>query len=223
MDGTSEGRADGSTVAPRGVVQRVLVVDGGDDTSLAIPFEGDGYELRVVDAVEARSALVEFAPDVLVIDLRHADPLLTVRHMSRREEQDRALRLERLVAELSAHPSAVDGRLVFAGLELDLRRHTVLGDAGAVTLTTTEAVLLGLLAVAGDGVVLARRTLLERVWGDVAVSPNVLEVHVSSLRRKLADVRPHLIGTVRGVGYRLDSTLDRLEEAHAPLRVAPVP
>jgi DNA-binding response OmpR family regulator len=205
------------------VVQRVLVVDGGTGAPLATPFEGEVYEVKVVDAVEARSALVEFAPDVLVIDLRHADPLLTVRHMSRREEQDRALRLEALVAELSDHRTAVDGRLSFAGLELDLRRHTVVSEAGAVTLTTTEAVLLGLLAVAGDRAVVARRVLLERVWGDVAVSPNVLEVHVSSLRRKLADLRPHLIGTVRGVGYRLDPALDRLEEPHAPLRAAPVP
>jgi DNA-binding response OmpR family regulator len=222
MDGVTQGpvgpTAAAAPVAAR-AVQRVLVVDGGADAPLATPFAGDGYELRVVDAVEARTALVEFAPDVLVIDLRHADPLLTVRHMSRREEHDRALRLEALVAELSAHPAAVDGRLSFAGLELDLRRHLVAADAGTVALTTTEAVLLALLAVAGDGIVVARRVLLERVWGDVAVSPNVLEVHVSSLRRKLADLRPGLIGTVRGVGYRLDPGLT----PHAPSRPTLVP
>jgi DNA-binding response OmpR family regulator len=219
MDGPRDAQRDGSAAGPPSVVQRVLVVDGGTDAPLATPFEGDGYELLVVDAVEARSAMVEFAPDVLVIDLRHADPLLTVRHMSRREEHDRALRLEALVAELSGHAVAVEGRIAFAGLELDLRRHTVAAEAGVAILTTTEAVLLALLAVAGDGVVVDRRALLERVWGDVAVSPNVLEVHVSSLRRKLADLRPGLIGTVRGVGYRLALGL----EPHAPLRAAPVP
>ena len=57
------------------------------------------------------------------------------------------------------------------------------------------------------GQVLTRTMLLERVW-DFAFDPttNVVDVHVSRLRRKLeAPEGPPLIRTVRGAGYVLDA------------------
>lgn len=47
----------------------------------------------------------------------------------------------------------------------------------------------------------SKQRLLEHVWGmDFAGDPNVVEVYVSYLRRKLGAGR---IQTVRGLGYRL--------------------
>ena len=57
------------------------------------------------------------------------------------------------------------------------------------------------------GQVLTRTMLLERVW-DFAFDPttNVVDVHVSRLRRKLEEPGgPALIRTVRGAGYILDA------------------
>lgn len=45
--------------------------------------------------------------------------------------------------------------------------------------------------------------MAEMFPGDEAVAPNVLDVHVGRLRRKLQPDGPHL-RTVKGHGYRLD-------------------
>jgi DNA-binding response OmpR family regulator len=75
-----------------------------------------------------------------------------------------------------------------------------------VHLTLTEFRLLCELA-AHSGLVLSRRTLLERVWehgyfGD----ERIVDVHVRRLRTKIEPDpgRPELLVTVRGLGYRLD-------------------
>jgi two-component system, OmpR family, response regulator NblR len=53
--------------------------------------------------------------------------------------------------------------------------------------------------------VVSKQELLEHVWGEYdGADHNVVQVYISSLRRKLdAGVAPSLIDTVRGVGYRL--------------------
>ncbi|MDN3294453.1 response regulator transcription factor [Streptomyces ficellus] len=70
-----------------------------------------------------------------------------------------------------------------------------------VTLTAKEfAVLEQLVTRAGD--VVSKAEILEHVW-DFAYEgdPNIVEVYVSALRRKLG---PEVITTVRGAGYRLE-------------------
>ncbi|MEU6307163.1 response regulator transcription factor [Streptomyces chartreusis] len=79
-------------------------------------------------------------------------------------------------------------------------RRVFLGEA-EVTLTTKEfAVLEQLVTRAGE--VVSKAGILEHVW-DFAYEgdPNIVEVYISTLRRKL---RPGLIRTVRGAGYRLE-------------------
>ncbi|MGW4027860.1 response regulator transcription factor [Streptomyces sp. NPDC004838] len=69
-----------------------------------------------------------------------------------------------------------------------------------VTLTAREFAVLEQLAVrAGD--VVSKAQILEHVW-DFAYDgdPNIIEVYISALRRKLGAAR---IQTVRGAGYRL--------------------
>ena len=70
-----------------------------------------------------------------------------------------------------------------------------------VPLTTTELRLLAFL-VRHRGQALSKDQLLTQVWGYDAYDPNLVEVHVSALRRKLERAGPRVIQTVRGIGYR---------------------
>ena len=51
------------------------------------------------------------------------------------------------------------------------------------------------------GRVLSKGQLLADVWGFADYDPNVVEVAMSGLRRKLESRGPRLVQTVRGVGY----------------------
>jgi two-component system OmpR family response regulator len=55
------------------------------------------------------------------------------------------------------------------------------------------------------GRVLSKGQLLADVWGFADYDPNVVEVAMSGLRRKLESHGPRLVQTVRGVGYVLRS------------------
>lgn len=69
-----------------------------------------------------------------------------------------------------------------------------------LALTPTEWKLLVHLA-RNRGRTLSKVQLLAHVWGYEAYDPNVVEVHVSGLRRKLEEHGPRLLHTVRGLGY----------------------
>ena len=93
-------------------------------------------------------------------------------------------------------------RLAVADLEMDLLARTVKRAGQAVELKPREFRLLEhLLRHAGQ--VVTRTMLLEAVW-DYHFDPqtNVIDVHVSRLRRKIdRGFGPPLIHTVRGAGY----------------------
>jgi DNA-binding response OmpR family regulator len=72
-------------------------------------------------------------------------------------------------------------------------------------LTATEFRLLHLLAD-GRGRTLSKAQILTQVWGYEDYDPNLVEVHLSALRRKMEQRGPRLIHTVRGLGYRLSAT-----------------
>ena len=75
-------------------------------------------------------------------------------------------------------------------------------------LTVTEFRLLVELA-SPPGRVLSRRALLERVWDrDYFGDERIVDVHVRRLRTKVEShpSTPTLVVTVRGQGYRLDTT-----------------
>jgi DNA-binding response OmpR family regulator len=106
--------------------------------------------------------------------------------------------LARLRALLRRHPDRAH-TLPVPGGALDLASRTVrraLGDE--VELSEREAALLGLLAARPE-VVFSRADLLDRVFGD-AESETVVDTYVHYCRRKLGH---GVIGTVRGLGYRL--------------------
>ena len=97
-------------------------------------------------------------------------------------------------------------RLIRGPLVIDSMRHEVRANGVTVSLTATEFRLLHLLA-SHPGRVFTRDQLVSRViGGGAAVIDRNIDVHVRAIRKKLDDHR-HLIGTIRGVGYRFQDDL----------------
>ena len=95
------------------------------------------------------------------------------------------------------------GVLGWGDLTLDEDQHEVRRDGSILELTPTEFKLLHYLLLNSDRVV-SKAQILDRVWHyDFEGNENVVEIFISSLRRKLEAHGPRLIHTVRGVGYRL--------------------
>jgi two-component system OmpR family response regulator len=103
-----------------------------------------------------------------------------------------------------AHPDGRDsGRLAVADLELDEDSHLVHRGTQPIELTPTEFKLLHYLML-NAGRVVSKAQILDRVWQyDFDGNANVVEIYISYLRRKVDSLGPHLIHTVRGVGYCL--------------------
>ncbi len=95
------------------------------------------------------------------------------------------------------------GLLGFDDVLLDEEQHEVTRSGVVVDLTPTEFKLLHYLLLNADRVV-SKGQILDRVWQyDFDGNDNVVEIFISSLRRKLEADGPRVIQTVRGVGYRL--------------------
>jgi DNA-binding response OmpR family regulator len=92
------------------------------------------------------------------------------------------------------------------GLELDPSEHRVTRDGVPVELRPREFALLHFL-MRHPGQVLRKSTIIAGVWdASYEGDPNIVEVYVSYLRRKLdGSIESSAIETVRGVGYRLRS------------------
>ena len=75
---------------------------------------------------------------------------------------------------------------------------------GSVDLSAREFALLAYL-IRHEGRVVTRQQILDAVWGaEPDVYSNVVDLYVSYIRRKLAELeRESLLRTVRGVGYAL--------------------
>jgi DNA-binding response OmpR family regulator len=92
------------------------------------------------------------------------------------------------------------------GLTIDNRTRRITRDDTEIVLTRKEFDLLALLAT-DPGATFTREEILEQVWDSHWYGPTkTLDVHVASLRKKIAD--PELVETVRGVGFRLRTTDD---------------
>lgn len=90
-------------------------------------------------------------------------------------------------------------------LEVDVDRYEARRSGQPVDLTTKELGLLVALA-RRPGVLVRREELAEEVWGTGLWPVNrSLDVHMSSLRRKLGDTprQPRYVQTVHGLGFRL--------------------
>jgi two-component system response regulator RegX3 len=101
-------------------------------------------------------------------------------------------------------PAQPDARIDVGLLQIDTRTRNVSYDGRPIALTPKEHDLLVYLARDPD-VVHTREQIIKDVWDENWWgSTKTLDVHMASLRKKLA---PEAIETVRGVGFRLvDST-----------------
>jgi two-component system, OmpR family, response regulator len=115
--------------------------------------------------------------------------------------------LEELVARVRAvlrRRGAIPQVLEVEQLLVD-EDHGVATRAGReLALTSTELRLLAFL-IRHRGQALSKDQLLTQVWGYEAYDHNLVEVHISALRRKLENCGEgggRLIATVRGIGYR---------------------
>jgi two-component system KDP operon response regulator KdpE len=112
------------------------------------------------------------------------------------------LRRARVVQAGDGQPVVTTG-----GISIDLVRRSVTRDGATVHLTPIEWALLRAL-VTRAGRTMTHRQLFAEVWGrSHGDAQQYLRVHVANLRRKLEGdvVRPRLILTEPGVGYRFES------------------
>jgi DNA-binding response OmpR family regulator len=101
----------------------------------------------------------------------------------------------------SAVPTS-DGTLRAGPLSIDTSKHEVSCGGEPIKLTLTEFKLLTAL-ISARGRVLTRDQLMDKAMGtDVFVTDRAIDVHVTSIRKKLGNAS-WLVHTVRGVGYRL--------------------
>jgi DNA-binding response OmpR family regulator len=114
-----------------------------------------------------------------------------------------------LVARVKAVLRRTDGssspEVVQAGrVAIDVGRREVRVGEAVVELTTKEFDLLRFLAER-PGLALSRQQILDGVWGyDWFGDARTVDVHIAQVRKKLGDAVD--IHTVRGVGYRLESS-----------------
>lgn len=90
------------------------------------------------------------------------------------------------------------------GLVLDAVRHEVTLGGRVLDLTPIEYRIL-LLLMQGGGEVVNREVLTDAIWGFEGYSPNLLEIHIGNIRRKIEvhPRHPQRLLTVRGFGYRI--------------------
>lgn len=185
------------------------------------------------DGTEFETTLETFRPHVIVLDWmlpgrdgpalaavarRRCDAglmMLTARHTV----PDRLLGFEAGVddylakpfeiAELVARIRALLRRLGRISQVVEVDDLVIDPDAGIVfragqqvELTATELRLLCYLAD-HRGRVLSPTQILTQVWGYEEYADNLIQVHISALRRKIEAHGPRLIHTVRGLGYVL--------------------
>jgi two-component system, OmpR family, response regulator RegX3 len=130
-----------------------------------------------------------------------------VKPFSAREVAARIRAVLRRVGDVPAAPTAAPETLEIGPVKLDPARREATAHGTDLDLTRKEFELLALLA-SEAGSVISRERLIDEVWDtNWFGSTKTLDVHVSSLRRKLGDdsQNPRFIHTVRGVGFRFAS------------------
>lgn len=142
------------------------------------------------DEADKVKALDAGADDYLTKPFGVPELLARIRALRRRSARDR---------------EAASSRLEFGEITIDLVERRVWRSDAPIHFTPLEYRLFALLAV-NAGRVMTQRQLLKEVWGPGhAEDGHYLRVFIANLRKKLeADpIRPRLIRTETGVGYRL--------------------
>lgn len=113
--------------------------------------------------------------------------------------------LSRVKALLRRSTEETAQQLRVGDIQLDNARRTVLAQGKSVELTYKEYELLRYLMINAE-MVLSRESIMRFVWGtDFEGETRTVDMHIKTLRQKLGPCG-HQIGTVRNVGYVLQST-----------------
>lgn len=95
--------------------------------------------------------------------------------------------------------------LIYANIEVNIKKRTVKVDGEKIDLTYKEFEML-LLFLTNIGNVITREDFLLKIWGyDYEGETRTVDVHIASLRNKLKSAGVH-IKTVRNLGYKLGET-----------------
>jgi two-component system, OmpR family, response regulator len=117
--------------------------------------------------------------------------------------EELTLRIGALLRRVRGGGLETAARLRYRDLEMDEDRHQVWRAGSEVELSPTEFRLLRYFLLNPERV-LSKQQILDHVWQyDFNGEDNVVETYVSYLRRKVDDVEPKLLRTVRGFGYVL--------------------
>jgi two-component system response regulator MprA len=105
------------------------------------------------------------------------------------------------IRTLQRRTGASTSSINFADMELDMGLHAAHRAGKPIPLTRTEFDLLNYF-LRHPRQVLTREELILNVWGqDAGIQPNILDVYIARLRRKIGE--PPLIHTIYGIGYVL--------------------
>lgn len=109
----------------------------------------------------------------------------------------------RIRAILRRPKTALPLELNCSGITLNPATKKVFRDKKEIELTLKEFALLEYL-MRNQGVAVTRDQILSNIW-DFAFDSfaNVVDVHITNLRKKIGDAGAKIIATVRGVGYRM--------------------
>ncbi len=121
------------------------------------------------------------------------------------------------VLRRTAKPDAAPRTFALSTIVLNTDTHQATVDGVPIKLTLTEFRLLCAL-IQASGRILSRSALMQRAMGPgVTVTERTIDVHVTSIRKKLGN-HANKIKTVRGVGYRMvdSDDADDLVEMEAP-------
>jgi DNA-binding response OmpR family regulator len=205
----------------RGLVaagHQVLTADNGEDGALLAIDEG-------VDVVLLDISLPELSGHEVLTRIRARRPALPVLMLTARDDLDNKVRaldagaddyltkpfaFEELLARIRALTRRTDqasaGALAVGDVRLDLLGRRAWRGERPIELSNREFTLLEYL-LRHPGQVLSRTQILFAVWEyDADPSSNVVDVYIRYVRRKLGEPSP--ITTVRGAGYRYDSSVD---------------
>lgn len=211
-------------------MRKVLVVE--DEFSindiLRFSLEEEGFKaLGVYNCKDARLAINEFKPDVVLLDVMLPDgngfklceeftnKVFVIMLTARGESIDRIRGIDIGADDYISKP--FDIREVIArinalfrragignskALLIDYEKRRVIYNNKEIELKRKEFDLL-LFLYTNNGIVLSRDTLIERVWGiDYEGDDRTVDIHIRRLRAKLGDEKgSSIIETIFGVGY----------------------